>query len=409
MNFDVLIQGGHVIDPGAGYNGRLDVGIEKGRIAAVEPNIPATAAREVVDASGQYVTPGLVDLHTHVYHGGTYWGIRPDPIAARTGVTTWIDAGSAGAFNFDAFRELVVNRSKVRIFSMINISGIGLTAATKESTHSDWCNVDICKRMIDRNSDLVVGVKTRIGESCSGVRGVEPLRAARVVAERSGRPVMVHIGRAPPSVHEVLSELRPGDILTHCTTPQDMRIVDNDGNFLEQARQAWNSGVVMDVGHGAGAFSFAVAEVLLKAGGRPLVISSDLHQMSVHGPMFDLPTCMSKFLALGMSLSDVIHATTALPAQVVGLSKEIGTLRPGAFADVALFCLLPGRFPLYDINMEKREGTQLLRNTKTFVGGRLLEPTPEDPPAPWITLTEAQNQLIARGHTPSNLAATFHR
>jgi dihydroorotase len=179
-----------------------------------------------------------------------------------------------------------------------------------------------------------------------------------------------------------------------------MRIIDENGKIRDSARRAWESGVIMDIGHGAGSFSFETAEALLTAGYRPDVISSDIHQLSIHGPMFDLPTCLSKFMSLGMSFAEVVRAATLRPAEVLGLQAEIGTLRPGAYADIALFQIVQGAFPFYDIHMEMRAGRALIRNTLTIVGGRSLLRQPPDPPAPWIDLLESQRELIARGHLP---------
>jgi dihydroorotase len=404
MKFDLLIKGGQVVDPGGGRSGRLDVAIKRNRIAALEPDIPAEAAFQVLDAAGQYVTPGLVDLHTHVYHHVTFWGIDPDPVAARSGVTTWLDVGSAGAFNWPGFREFVVKPAEPRIYGLLNISAIGLTAATGELANLDYCDVDLCCKLIDLHRDLILGVKARIDRNTIRASGIEPLRRARAAADRCELPLMVHIGIGPPAVAEVLELMRPGDILTHCFTGQTMRIIDERGRLLDDAKRAWDAGIIMDIGHGAGSFSFETAEALLGAGYRPDVISSDIHQLSINGPLFDLPTCLSKFLALGMTFPDVIRAATVRPAEVLGLQQEVGTLRPGALADVALFNLEQGRFPLYDIHMNMREGTQLIRNTLTIGNGRPLARLPGDAPAPWIELSESQRALIERGHTPDAFA-----
>jgi len=404
MQFDLLIQGGEVIDPAAGYAGQMDVAITRNCIAAVARDIPATAARQVIDARRQIVTPGLIDLHTHVYHNATYWGIHPDPVAARTGVTTWVDAGSAGAFNLAGLRDQAIKQFAARVYALINISAIGLIAARGESRNLEYCDVEICNRLIDRYPDFIFGVKARIDQSSVGENGIEPLRRARQVADRCSRPLMVHIGIAPPAIEQVLELMRPGDILTHCATGHTMRIVDDAGNLLDAARRARDAGVVMDIGHGAGSFAFAIIEPLLRTGFLPDVISTDIHQISIHGPMFDLPTCMSKFLALGMSLPDTIRATTARPAEILGLQNEIGTLRPGALADLAVFRLLRGRFPFYDVRMEMRECTVLLQNTLTILNGRPLARVPDEPSAPWIALNENQRALIERGHTPAMLA-----
>jgi dihydroorotase len=398
MKFDLLIKGGEVIDPG-GRSGRLDVAIKRDRIAALDQNIPAEAAFRVIDASGHYVTPGLIDLHTHVYHRATFWGIDPDPVAARSGVTTWLDVGSAGAYNWPGFRQYIVKAAEVRIYALLNISAIGLTAATGELANLDYCDVDLCCKLIDLHRDLILGVKVRIDRNTLRDSGIEPLRRAREAADRCELPLMVHIGIGPPSPAEVLSYMRPGDILTHCFTGQSMRLIDEQGALLEAAKQAWDAGVIMDIGHGAGSFSFETAEALMGAGYRPDVISSDIHQLSINGPMFDLPTCLSKFLRLGMSFPEVVRAASTRPAEVLGL-HELGTLRPGALADLALFSIQDGRFPLYDIHMNMREGSQLVHNTLTIINGRPLPPAPSEPPAPWIEISEAQRTLIERGHTP---------
>jgi dihydroorotase len=397
--FDLLIKGGELVDPG-GQSGRLEVAITGDRIAAVDRDIPAEAARKVVDARGQYVTPGLVDLHTHIYHRVTFWGINPDPVAARSGVTTWLDVGSAGAFNWPGLREYVIKAADARIYALLNISAIGLTAMTGELANLDYCDVDLCCRMVGLNRDLILGIKARIDRNTTGASGLEPLRRARAAADRCGLPLMVHIGIGPPALADVLEYLRPGDILTHCFTGQSMRMIDDRGALLDVARRAWEAGVVMDIGHGAGSFSFETAKAVMAAGYRPDVISSDIHQMSIHGPLFDLPTCLSKFLLLGMSFSEVIRAATARPAEILGLGRELGALRPGMLADVALFQIEQGRFPLYDIHMNVRDGHELIRNTLTILGGRPLGRRPDDPPAPWIVASADQRALAERGHTP---------
>jgi dihydroorotase len=402
--FDLLIKGGEVVDPGGGQSGRLDVAIKRNRVAAVDRDIPAESATRVIDAAGQYVTPGLIDLHTHVYHHVTFWGIDPDPVAARSGVTTWLDVGSAGAFNWPGFREFIVKPAEVRIYGLLNISAIGLTAATGELANLDYCDVDLCCKLIELHRDLILGVKARIDANTTRSNGIEPLHRARAAADRCGLPLMVHIGIGPPAVADVLALMRPGDILTHCFTGNSMRIIDERGHLLDEAKRAWDAGVIMDIGHGAGSFSFETAEALINAGYRPDVISSDIHQLSVHGPLFDLPTCLSKFLALGMSFPDVIRAATARPAEVIGLQHELGTLRVGALADLALFTIQEGRFPFYDVFMNMREGRQLIRNTLTIANGRPLPRTPDAAPAPWIELSEGQRALIERGHTPDAFA-----
>ena len=419
MRFDLLIRGGEVIDPGGGREGKLDVAVTGGLIAALDSDIPADAAVRVIDAAGQYVTAGLVDLHTHVFRKVTYWGIDPDPVASRSGVTTWNDAGSAGALTLPGLREFVVEPARVRITAFLNISNIGLVGADHECANLAYLDVDLFRRLADRNRDLVHGVKVRMGTPTVGENGLEPLRRARRAAEECDLPLMVHIAFGPPAVDDVLPLLRPGDILTHCFTGLTMKIVDDAGRLHDSAKRAWDSGVIMDVGHGTGSFSFETAEALMAAGRSPDVVSTDLHQLSAHGPAYDLPTCMSKLLHLGMATRDVVRAVTSRPAEILGIEQEVGTLRPGSAADIALFRLHEGRFPLYDIAGEMREARELLVNTLTIVGGRPLEPLPPDPPAPWVEepiwpaaqqpFTQRQGLWRELGHTPAAMAAASER
>jgi dihydroorotase len=404
MHFDTVIKGGHVIDPGTGKNGSFDIGIKRDRIAAVESDLPEASAEHVIKANGLYVTPGLVDLHTHVYYGATFWGIEPDPVAARSGVTTWLDVGSAGAFNLIGLRDWIVRPAQSRIYALLNISSIGLTAMTHELANLAYCDVDICCKLVNLNRDFVLGVKARIDHNTIGANGLEPLARARMAADRLQLPLMVHIGGGPPGLESVLCMLKPGDILTHCFTGHDMRLIDVNGKPLEGVHRARDMGVVLDIGHGAGSFSFETAEAMLAAGELPDAISTDIHQMSVHGPLFDMPTCLSKFLALGMSLEQVIAAATIKPARAMGLADEVGTLRPGAQADVALFKMYYGDFTFYDVFMNPRKGAQLLQNTLTIARGREMPRGGIEHTAPWITFTKDQSELVFRGHTPGMMS-----
>lgn len=403
MYFDLLIKGGTVIDPAQNLHEQRDVAIRRNRIAALDRDIPAASAARVIDAGGQIVTPGLVDLHTHVYYGSTFWGIQADPIAARSGVTTWLDVGSSGAYNFPGFREYIARPARSRIYALLNISSIGLTAMTWELQNLNHCDVDMCCKLIDLNRDIVLGVKARIDTNTVGANGIEPLKRAKQAAERTQLPMMVHIGIAPPAVQDVLKEMRAGDILTHCFTGHNMKLIDDNGKLLEAAKRAWDSGIIMDIGHGAGSFSFETAEAMLANGHKPDVISSDIHQLSVHGPLFDLPTCMSKFLAIGMPLEDVIRATTARPAEVMGLQDEVGSLKAGVFADVALWKLCEGDYTFYDVFMNARGGKQLLCNTLTVIDGQTMTRMPDPPQMPWIELSESQRALIERRHMPGHM------
>ena len=394
--FDLLITGGTLIDPANNLNGAFDIGIRDGTIAAVAPSLDAEQADKVIDAHGQLVTPGLVDLHTHVYWGATYWGIEADPVAARTGVTTWLDVGSAGAYSFPGFREYVVNRSRVKVYSLLNLSSIGLIAPTWELSNPDYWDVELAAEVVERNRDVILGIKARIDRNtCRGV-GIVPLERARALADRVGLPLMTHIGQAPPTIHEVLALLRPGDILTHCCTGHDMKVIDDEGHPLPAMRELHDAGIVLDVGHGTGSFAFGTAEAMLNAGMPPDVISSDIHQMARQGPMFDLPTTMSKFLALGMSVEDVVRCSTVNAARAVRLA-DCGTLSIGARADVAVFRLEAGEFWLYDVGMNERAAETMLVNTATIVAGTVLESTPEREPHFWARTPELHQLVTAPG------------
>ena len=389
--FDLVIRGGEVLDPGADIQGRFDLGIRDGRVAAIEPEIDLARAERVIDATGQIVTPGLVDLHTHIYWGATYWGIEADPVAARSGVTTWLDVGSAGAYSFPGFRRYIAEPSRCRVFALLNLSSIGLVAPTWEFANPDYWDVDLAAKIVEANRDLILGIKARIDRNTTRGVGVRPLERARELADRVGLPLMVHVGWGPPTIDEVAAYLRPGDILTHCFTGGDMRILGEDGRVLPVIRDLQERGLILDIGHGTGSFSFAVAEAMLEQGVLPDTISSDIHQLAVQGPMYDLPTTLSKFLALGMSLPEVIERATARPAAAIR-RPDLGTLRVGSVADIALWRLEEGDFVFHDVGMDERRGTQRLVNTLTLVDGQVLPRLPERPPHVWAVLPEHQRR-----------------
>ena len=383
--YDLVIAGGRVIDPAAGFDGDLDVAIAGGRVVAVEAGIGGARARRTIDARGQLVTPGLVDLHTHAYWGATYWGIEPDPVSARTGVTTWLDVGSAGAYSFPGFRRYVAEASRTRVFALLNLSSIGLIAPTWEFANIDYCDIDLAARIVEANRDLILGIKARIDHRTTRGVGIRPLAMARLLADQVGLPLMVHIGSGPPTLDEVVHHLRPGDMLTHCFTGGDMRLLGQDGVPHADILALRDRGLVLDIGHGTGSFSYEVAEGMLACGIVPDTISSDVHQLSVQGPMFDLPTTLSKFLNLGLSVPDVIERATSRPAAAMG-RPDLGTLRPGSVADVALFRLEEGDFAFHDVAMAPRRGTVRLVNNLTLIDGEDLPRLPERPRAPWAEL-----------------------
>lgn len=389
QHYDTLIRGGRVIDPASGVDGAFDVAIRDGTVATVGDGIDPAAATNVVDASGQIVTPGLVDLHTHIYWGVTYWGIEPDPVAALSGVTTWLDVGSAGSYTFPGFRRYIVEPSRVRAFALLNLSSIGLVAPTWELSNPDYLNVDLATSIVEENRDLILGIKARIDRNTTRGVGLLAVERARELADRVGLPLMIHIGFGPPTIGEVARLLRPGDILTHCFTGGDMRIMDDDGKVMPEIRDLQQRGLILDIGHGTGSFSYEVTEAMLDQGVLPDVISSDIHQTARQGPMFDLPTTLSKFLNLGMSLPDVIARATTNAAKAMG-KPDLGTLAPGAPADVAIFRLDEGEYAFFDTDMAPRSGSQLLTATTTLVAGEPLPRVPERPMHSWARLPERQ-------------------
>ena len=383
--YDLLLAGGDVLDPGGGPGGRCDVAVRDGRIAAVGPDLPRDAGT-VVDVAGRLVTPGLVDLHTHVHPGTGYWGVDPDPIAWYSGVTTWVDAGSAGAFTVDGLRAYAGSR-EVRVRALLNIAGPGLAARTGEGRDLESCDAGLAAGAIRAHRGFVRGVKVRIDADTVGANGVEPLRRGLAAAAACGVPVMVHIGTAPPALDDVLGLLRPGDIVTHCASG----IAEPLG---PAAAAAHRRGVLFDIGHGSGGFAFDVVERQVAAGLRPWSISTDLHARSLYGPVFDLPTTMAKLLAVGLPLAEVVAAATVRPARALGL--DAGTLAVGAPADVAVFRVERGAFEVVDAHRQTRRAPLRLVNEHTYVGGRRLLPRLPVPPPEWIPLTSAQRAALAR-------------
>jgi dihydroorotase len=373
MPYDLLIKGGEVVDPSQGLRRRLDVAIAGGTIAALDADIPLSAAERVADASGCLVTPGLIDLHIHSYWGATFWGIEMDPVCARTGVTATVDAGSAGYHNFPGFRRWIADPMQTRHWCYLNIACIGMTNEYQELMVLDYADVDLAVKAADANRGLVLGIKVRVGPNIQGDLGLRPMQRARQAADRLGLPIMVHFGEPPPTLEEVVQVMKSGDVLTHCFNGRSNSVVGANGRVREVAKRARDKGIVFDVGHGYGSFKFDVGEAALAEGFLPDVISTDLHSRSITGPVYDLPTTMSKFLNMGMSLEEVIRRTAEAPARVIGQAGKLGTLRVGAEADVAVFELLGGDYEFYDCHEQVRRWPKRLVNTLTVLKGKVME------------------------------------
>ncbi|CAO3599092.1 unnamed protein product [Absidia cylindrospora] len=385
QEFDTVIQHGTVIDTLQELEvENTDVGIKNGIITAIGRSLPVQPNTKVIDATGQYVCPGLVDLHTHVYWGSTYWGIEADPLAAVTGVTTWVDAGSAGAYTFPGFKRHIIEQSKVKIFSLLHVSAIGLTGRTYELTHDEMVDVEMGVATIRQHRSLIKGIKVRMDRDATnntGLRGIQ--RARQMADEVGGIPLMIHIGLAPPHMEDLLPYLKKGDILTHCCTGLSNRLVDDNGEFLPVYQQLKDKGIVLDLGHGSGSFNFNSAEAMLSHQVLPDTLSSDLHQISRSVNVYDLPTTLSKYLNMGVPLPKVIAKATVVPAQLIN-EPQLGVLKPGNPADIACFKLEQGDVVFKDAANNERHATQRLVNTMTMVDGAVLEPTKESDAHPWV-------------------------
>jgi dihydroorotase len=374
---DLVLRGGRVIDPASGRDEIAEVAFGSGKVSGVGRDLRAGGA-EIIDARGLLVVPGLIDLHTHVYWGGTSLGVDASEVARRSGTTTFVDAGSAGPGNFPGFRRHVIEASPLRIILFLNISFPGIFAFSAGVMVGECADLRLldpreCVRVVKANRDLIAGVKVRVGRNAGGASGAAPLDMALEVAGETGLPVMAHLDHPPPSRLEVLSRLRRGDILTHCFRPFPNAPVEGDGRIREEVLEARRRGVIFDIGHGGGSFGFHTAEAMLAAGFLPDAISSDVHTLSINGPAFDQLVTMSKFLCLGMALVDVVRASTAAPAAALGRT-DIGRLEIGAAGDATVLELAEGEFDYRDVLGETRQGRQRLNVRGLVVGGRWWHP-----------------------------------
>ena len=375
MKYDLLIKGGTLVDPAENLSGARDVGFAAGRVVAVGECLESGDAREVIDATGCVVTPGLIDLHVHVFAGVSHFGIEPDPTCLARGATTVVDAGSAGADIFPGFRKYVIDVSETRILAQMNISSQGmLTAEIGEFEIPEYADVDKACRMIERHRDVVLGVKVRLTRHTivSERSGMLPLHRAREAADAAGLPIMVHPQDAwCDSIDDILKVMKGGDILTHCFHDFPCGILNGEGRVRDSVLEAIERGVVFDVGHGAGSFSWEVVEAAQSQDVLPTTISSDLHIYNVNGPVYDLASVVTKFLHLGLSLEEAISRVTSVPAEVIGMKSEVGTLAKGAFGDAVVLELREGDFRLEDSRGEVRTGVRSLVPVAVVKGGRV--------------------------------------
>ena len=373
MVYDLVLKGGTVIDGAQGLNGVYDVAIRGETIAAVEKEI-AEPARETVDLAGRILTPGWIDIHTHIYAGATTWGIRADALCLATGVTTVVDAGSPGWANFMGFRDYVAAPARTQVLTFVHISGIGLTyGPVGEMVDMRYADPERTAYVIGTWPELCVGVKVREGSHQVGENGVAPLKLAVKAAEFSNSRVMVHAGAGVP-LPDVLGEVRPGDIVTHCYHGGGDTILGNEETVIPEVWEARERGVLFDLGHGGGSFLFDVAKKALAQGFPSDVISTDLHVHCLNDPVHSLPETASKMLNLGMELPEVVYQTTAAPAAAIGREDELGTLKVGTVADLAAFEVREGAFEFRDVADNLEMGARMIQPVATVRKGTVYRP-----------------------------------
>ena len=375
MAYDLVVRGGTVVDPSQSIHAPMDVAIRDGLIAEVAPSIDTSQAEKIVDARGQLVVPGLIDLHVHVYHRHVPISLEPDGLCAAGGVTTMLDAGSAGSLNFGGFRRDILDRAETQLFGLVNLSCMGLIVAHfGELMDRRYADPEGVVETIRQHPDVALGVKIRAGRHIigDGQMGRDNFMDAVRAARESGTWLMVHIGESPMSIPEMLEQMQPGDCITHCFKSGSERILAADNQLLDAVREASDRGIVFDVGHGRGSFQWEVVEAAIEQGFEPTTISTDLHQMNINGPVYDMPTTMSKFLMLGCSLDRVVEMSTTVPARVLGKQDQLGTLKVGTVADVAVLERHEGSFLLSDSHDEMRTGRELLVAAATVRRGELI-------------------------------------
>jgi dihydroorotase len=380
MSYNLILRGGRVIDPSQKLDAVTDIAFSAGKVARIGPELKGNADTDIRDVPGAIVAPGLIDLHTHVYWGGTSLGIDAEDFCRRSGVTTAVDTGSAGPGNFAGFRKHVIERSQVRILAYLHVSFAGIYAFSPRVMVGESEEIRLmapidAAEVANANRDIIVGIKVRVGARASGRSGTVPLDIALQVADETGLPVMAHIDDPPPTYEEVIARLRPGDVLTHAFRPYPNAPVTAQGTVKQAVIDARRRGVLFDIGHGKGSFAFKTARAMLANGFLPDTISSDVHKLCINGPAFDQVTTMSKFLCLGMPLADVIAASTVNAAFALK-RPELGSLKPGSVGDATILSVKDGRFDYVDVVSEHLEGNRRIASNGVVIAGRWWHPGP---------------------------------
>ena len=368
---DLVLTGGHVIDPSTGTDRITDVGFTQGKVAGLGDNLTGTTRRDV---AGHIITPGLIDLHTHVYWGGTSLGVDADDYARQSAVTTSVDTGSAGPGNFAGFRKHVIEPATSRVLVYLHVSFAGIYAFSKtimvgESHDFRLMAAREAAEVALAHPDLIIGIKVRVGRHASGPTGIMPLDVALDVADVTGLPLMVHIDEPPPTYEAVVDRMRPGDVLTHCFRPFPNTPMHGDGRIKEAVLAARARGVLFDVGHGMGSFSWHTARTMVDAGFLPDTISSDVHALCIDGPAHDLLRTMTKFHALGLTLPQIVAATTTAPAAAIR-RPDLGTFALGSAGDASIIRLEDKPITLEDVTGVLVEHPRRLTARGLVIGGQ---------------------------------------
>ena len=382
-----LLKGGRLIDPANGMDGLLDIRVREGKIEAIGGNLHNNGAT-VIDVKDHIVTPGLIDVHLHLMKGLGAFGVDPDIFGVGSGVTTVVDAGSAGHTMLNVFRNYVTDAAKTRVLNYINLSTLGGVAGPGFSILADPRLIDEAKiaQAVEANRDIIVGIKIMATGGALGAQGLKPLERARKLGDELKIPLLVHIGESwtqgtePVAVGDVLKYLRAGDIVTHMFTVHPGGLLDGNGKLWPQVRDAKASGVLMDVGHGLHNLNFDVARNVLDQGLHPDGVSTDGHRGNRAGPVYDLPTTMAKLMALGFSLKQVIEMATANAARLLGRSNELGTLRIGAAADISVLKIEEREWKAIDSQKGMIPAHQTITPVYAIRGDMIYEPLPVERP-----------------------------
>lgn len=374
QDIDLLIANGHVIDPRNNFDSPADIAIADGKILEVAAGIKKERARKVIDATGLYVSPGFIDLHTHVFVGSNAGfanginSIAPDDFAPRAGVTTVVDAGTSGWRNFPLFKEQVIDKSKTRILAFLSIAGLGLSGKAAQENPEDM-NPDSAYAILKKYPETIVGVKIGHYEGSDWM----PFDRALEVAERSGVPMFVECHLPQYSLEDQLKKMRPGDIITHSyeKVSERMSVIDDQGNVRPFVKDALRRGVLFDLGHGGAGFWFSEALPALRQGMAPHSFGTDLHRFSVNAGMKDLMNVMSKYMAMGMKLNDAVMRATWAQAKAIK-REDLGHLSKGAVADLTIFNIRKGKFGFVDAGGNRIGGDRKLEAEVTLRGGRIV-------------------------------------